>query len=93
MAATATQGTMSGLPRRLVQDGIVSEADLASALDESQRSGTSLVPILVARQLGTARRIAVAAAHEFGVPLLDRPDNADNLQDHGIHFRMSIARF
>jgi type IV pilus assembly protein PilB len=62
---------MSGLPRRLVQDGIVSEDDLASALDEAQRSGTSLVPILVARQLGTARRIAVAAAHEFGVPLLD----------------------
>jgi len=62
---------MSGLPRRLVQDGIVSEADLASALDESQRSGTSLVPILVARQLGTARRIAIAAASEFGVPLLD----------------------
>jgi type IV pilus assembly protein PilB len=29
------------------------------------------VPVLVARQLGTARRIAVAAAHEFGVPLLD----------------------
>ena len=71
MAATATQGSMSGLPRRLVQDGIVSEEDLASALDEAQRSGSSLVPILVARQLGTARRIAVAAAHEFGVPLLD----------------------
>jgi type IV pilus assembly protein PilB len=62
---------MSGLPRRLIQDGIVSEDDLALALDEAQRSGSSLVPILVARQLGTARRIAVAAAHEFGVPLLD----------------------
>jgi type IV pilus assembly protein PilB len=71
MAATAAQGTMSGLPRRLVQDGIVSEADLASALDEAQRSGSSLVPILVARQTGSARRIAVAAASEFGVPLLD----------------------
>ena len=71
MAATATQGSMSGLPRRLVQDGIVSEEDLAAALDEVQRSGTSLVPILVARQLGTARKIAVAAASEFGVPLLD----------------------
>jgi len=71
MAATAPQGSMSGLPRRLVQDGIVSEEDLASALDEAQRSGSSLVPILVARQAGSARRIAVAAAHEFGVPLLD----------------------
>ena len=71
MAATATQSSMSGLPRRLVQDGIVSEENLTAAMDEAQRSGSSLVPILVARQLGTARRIAVAAAHEFGVPLLD----------------------
>jgi len=62
---------MSGLPRRLIQDGIVSEGNLATALEESQRSGDGLVPILVARQMGDARRIAVAAAHEFGVPLLD----------------------
>ena len=71
MAVTAPQGALSGLPRRLVQDGIVSEDDLAEAMQTAQKSGTGLVPVLVAQQLGEPRRIAVAAAHEFGVPLMD----------------------
>ena len=71
MVATASQGQLSGLPRRLVQDGIVSEDDLSAALDNSQKTGDGLVPTLVARKMGDPRRIAVAAAHEFGVPLLD----------------------
>ena len=71
MAVTVPQGALSGLPRRLVQDGIVSDENLSQALEESQKSGTGLVPILVAQQMGDPRRIAVAAAHEFGVPLLD----------------------
>ena len=71
MAVTATQGSLSGLPRRLVQDGIVSEDDLNAALEEAQSSGAGLVPLLVAKQYGDARQIAIAAAHEFGVPLLD----------------------
>jgi type IV pilus assembly protein PilB len=71
MAVTASQGTLSGLPRRLVQDGIVSEDNLAEAQAEAMKSGNGLVPIMVARQMGEPRRIAIAAAHEFGVPLLD----------------------
>jgi type IV pilus assembly protein PilB len=71
MVATASQGQLSGLPRRLVQDGIVSEDDLSAALDNAQKTGDGLVPTLVARKMGDPRRIAVAAAHEFGVPLLD----------------------
>jgi type IV pilus assembly protein PilB len=71
MAVTATQGALTGLPRRLVQDGIVSEDILLSALQELQGKSMSLVPHLVSKQLGDARMIAVAAAHEFGVPLLD----------------------
>jgi type IV pilus assembly protein PilB len=71
MAVTAPQGTLSGLPRRLVQDGIVSEENLEKAMEVAQKSGNGLVPVLVAQQMGEARRIAVAAAHEFGVPLMD----------------------
>jgi len=71
MAVTATQNTLSGLPRRLVQDGIVAEEDLLGAIGEVQQKGVGLVPHLVANQLGEPKRIAVAAAHEFGVPLLD----------------------
>jgi type IV pilus assembly protein PilB len=71
MAATATQGPLTGLPRRLVQDGIISEQSLMQALDELKGKVASLVPYLVTKQLGDARQIAIAAAHEFGVPLLD----------------------
>jgi type IV pilus assembly protein PilB len=71
MAATASQGPLSGLPRRLVQDGIVSEHDLMAALEAIGGKSSHLVPHLVANRLGDARQIAIAAAHEFGVPLLD----------------------
>ncbi len=71
MAVTATQGPLSGLPRRLVQDGVVSEADLLAALTALDGKSAGLVPHLVANRLGDARQIAIAAAHEFGVPLLD----------------------
>jgi type IV pilus assembly protein PilB len=71
MAVTATQGPLSGLPRRLVQDGVVSEADLLAALAAIEGKSANLVPHLVANRLGDPRQIAIAAAHEFGVPLLD----------------------
>jgi type IV pilus assembly protein PilB len=71
MAVTATQGPLTGLPRRLVQDGVVSEADLMAALAAIDGKSASLVPHLVANRMGDPRQIAVAAAHEFGVPLLD----------------------
>jgi type IV pilus assembly protein PilB len=71
MAVSATQNPLSGLPRRLVQDGIVSEETLMRALEELDGKSLMLVPHLVSKQLGDARQIAIAAAHEFGVPLLD----------------------
>jgi type IV pilus assembly protein PilB len=71
MAATATQGPLTGLPRRLVQDGILSEDSLNRALESIDGKAGNLVPYLVSNQLADARQIAVAAAHEFGVPLLD----------------------
>src|SRR5690606_4578187 len=71
MAAIATQGSLTGLPRRLVQDGIVSEEDLLAALEAVKDQSGSLVSYLGENRLGSPRQIAVAAAHEFGVPLLD----------------------
>ena len=71
MAVTATQGPLTGLPRRLVQDGVVSEADLMAALTAIEGKSGNLVPHLVANRMGDPRQIAIAAAHEFGVPLLD----------------------
>jgi type IV pilus assembly protein PilB len=71
MAVTATQGPLTGLPRRLVQDGVVSEGDLMAALNAIGGKSGNLVPHLVANRMGDPRQIAIAAAHEFGVPLLD----------------------
>jgi type IV pilus assembly protein PilB len=71
MAATASQTNLAGLPRRLVQDGIVSEAKLAEANEAAKKDKLTLVAYLVNEDLADARLIAVAASHEFGVPLLD----------------------
>ena len=71
MAATATQSNLSGLPRRLVQDGIVTEEVVQEALKTAQKEKVPLVAYLVANEMANSRAVAVAASHEFGVPLLD----------------------
>jgi type IV pilus assembly protein PilB len=71
MAVTATQTTLAGLPRRLVQDGLISEEKLVEATDAARKEKLPLVAYLVNEELAPARAIAVAASHEFGVPLLD----------------------
>jgi type IV pilus assembly protein PilB len=71
MAVTASQTTLSGLPRRLVQDGIVSEEVVSQASEDARNAKTSLVAHLVTSNLADSRAIAIAASHEFGVPLLD----------------------
>jgi type IV pilus assembly protein PilB len=71
MAVTASQSTLSGLPRRLVQDGIISEEAILDATEAARKAKMPLVPYLVANDLADSRAIAIAASHEFGVPLLD----------------------
>ncbi|HEX6260554.1 MAG TPA: type IV-A pilus assembly ATPase PilB [Woeseiaceae bacterium] len=71
MAVTASQSTLSGLPRRLVQDGIISEESIQIAADAAKREKMPLVAYLVTNEMADSRAIAVAASHEFGVPLLD----------------------
>jgi type IV pilus assembly protein PilB len=71
MAVTASQSALTGLPRRLVQDGIVSEQGIVDAMEAARKAKSPLVAYLVANDLADSRAIAVAASHEFGVPLLD----------------------
>jgi type IV pilus assembly protein PilB len=71
MAVTASQTNLSGLPRRLVQDGIVSEEVILEAAVAAKKAKEPLVAYLVHNEMADSRAIAVAAAHEFGVPLLD----------------------
>ena len=71
MAATASQTNLAGLPRRLVQDGIISEEQLQEAQAAARKQKVPLVAYIVNENLADSRAIAVAASHEFGVPLLD----------------------
>lgn len=71
MAATASQTNLAGLPRRLVQDGIISEEQLQEAQVAARKKKVPLVAYIVNEDLAEPRAIAVAASHEFGVPLLD----------------------
>jgi len=71
MAVTASQSALSGLPRRLVQDGIVSEDVVLQAIQAAKKERMPLVSYLVANEMADSRAVAVAASHEFGVPLLD----------------------
>ena len=71
MAVTASQSNLTGLPRRLVQDGIVSEEDVQKASEAARKEKIPLVAYMVSNDLADSRAIAVAASHEFGVPLLD----------------------
>jgi len=71
MAVTASQSILTGLPRRLVQDGIVSQENIQKAMEAARKAREPLVAYLVANEMANARAVAVAASHEFGVPLLD----------------------
>ncbi|MDX1509466.1 MAG: ATPase, T2SS/T4P/T4SS family, partial [Woeseiaceae bacterium] len=71
MAVTASQTNLAGLPRRLVQDGLISEEKLLEATEAAKNDKVPLVAYLVNQDLAEARAVAVAASHEFGVPLLD----------------------
>jgi len=68
---TATNYALAGLPRRLVQDGIVDEETMLSSLEAVAESGASIVNHLVEKDLADPKAVAVAASNEFGVPLFD----------------------
>ncbi|MGE0080927.1 MAG: type IV-A pilus assembly ATPase PilB [Thiohalomonadaceae bacterium] len=71
MATPSTKVPLSGLARRLIRDGLLSEQDAEKAQELSNKKKIPFVTWLVENQLGTPRDIANAAAQEFGVPLLD----------------------
>jgi len=71
MVATATDIKLRGLPRRLVQEGVIAEDALHTANAEATREKISLVSYLVNHQMADPKDVAAAACHEFGVPIID----------------------
>jgi type IV pilus assembly protein PilB len=71
MALGASKSGLGGLPQRLVQDGLVDEPTMMDAMTAAKERRVSVVTQLVTSGAANAREIAIAASHEFGVPLLD----------------------
>ncbi|WP_455199859.1 type IV-A pilus assembly ATPase PilB [Kaarinaea lacus] len=71
MATPSAQMKLNGLARKLVLDGLLSEPDAVKAQDAATKKKLPLVSYLVESKLVASKALANAAAHEFGVPLLD----------------------
>ncbi len=70
-AAGSVRAVLTGLPQRLVLDGFVEESAMLDAIASARERKTHLVSWLVSHDMASARDIAIAAAQEFGMPLLD----------------------
>lgn len=62
---------MGGLARRLVSDNLINQTQAIAALKQASAAKLPFVSQLVANKLLAGDSIAVAAAEEFGAPLLD----------------------
>jgi type IV pilus assembly protein PilB len=71
LALGGNRSGLGGLPQRLVQDGVVEEAAMLTALQAAKDRKSSFVTQLIAAGAAKARDIAIAASTEFGVPLFD----------------------
>jgi len=70
-AAGSVRAVLTGLPQRIVLDGLVEESAMLDAIASARERKTHLVSWLVSHDMASARDIAIAAAQEFGMPLLD----------------------
>jgi type IV pilus assembly protein PilB len=78
MANTATPIRLSGLARRLVSDGLLTDEDAHSAQSAAKESKQAFVSYLVNKKILASADLASIASQEFGVPLFDI--NAMNME-------------
>ncbi len=71
MATTPSKAPLSGLARRLIRDNLLSQADAEQACQDALKQKAAFVTHLVDKKILAANKIALAASHEFGVPLFD----------------------
>ncbi len=62
---------LAGLPGKLVKDGLMSQSDVENVLEKSRAEKISFVNYVVSKKLISSDKIALAAAEEFGIPLID----------------------
>ncbi len=71
MAVTTAKVQVTGLARKLVMDGLLTEEAAAKAWEEAISSKIPFVSHVVSTRLVSATAVAQVAADEFGVPVLD----------------------
>ena len=73
MSAVASPNLVgiTGISRRLVQDGALDEATARKAMTDAQGAKAPIAQWLVDKKLVSAAQLAAANAMEFGMPLLD----------------------
>ena len=62
---------LSGLPRKLVADGLVQESQMREAQNRAQKNNQPLAAALIESKLISAAKLAEVGSLEFGVPMLD----------------------
>ena len=65
------QTALSGLPRKLVQDQILSQEDAIKAINKANEEKLSLNQYLIKHKLVSPTIIAMTSAEEFGLPVFD----------------------
>jgi len=63
--------TVSGLAKRLIQDGILSQTQAEDALRAARKDKIPFVSHLVKDKICSSWKIAMAASEEFGAPVMD----------------------
>lgn len=71
MATATTEFNFSGLAKCLIQEGLLTEKDAKTHIQEAQKNKVSLITYLVANKIVDSRTIASTASIEFGMPFLD----------------------
>lgn len=71
MATATTDFLLSGLAKCLIQEGLITEKDAKTFIQEAQKNKVSLISYLVANKLVDSRTIASKASSEFGMPFFD----------------------
>ena len=62
---------LSGIARRLVNDGALAEHDARKAADEAARQKMPIGAWLIENALVSSKQVAMASSAEFGIPLID----------------------
>jgi type IV pilus assembly protein PilB len=71
MASAQPKIILSGLARKLIQEGFLNENSALDAVAAAQQNKINFVSYLVENNFADSKSIAVAASSEFGVPLFD----------------------